>query len=60
MCVRKPLSRFRQLKKIDHRNPERGSSQVTAAVCYTADNKTTARENAGLLLVIVFVDDSHL
>lgn len=39
-CVRKPLSRFRQLEKIDHRNPQRGSSQVTAAVfIYTADNK---------------------
>lgn len=31
MSVRKPLSRFRQLEKIDHRKPQRGSSWVTAA-----------------------------
>lgn len=43
-CVRKPLSRFRQLEKIDHRNSQQGSSQVTAAVViHTADNKTTAQ-----------------
>ncbi len=51
-CVRKPLSRFRQLEKIDHRNPQQGSSKVTAAVfIHTADNKTTVQSKARLLVV---------